>query len=268
MNHWRRLVIWDFPWPPSLLPTFTLGLPPCLSLRSTAPGRLSFPQDGITLSQPGGSSWCGFREPGARWACGRCVGMLQCPGIHDCPSCFLEPSMASVISICRCQLAYTEDVSAWQQLRHWLVPGLLRLPWDQSYEPQEWRIEPQGIPGSLTRGKASRPGSAPEQKWGHLEPVKVRPTAKEFQWVIACVLRCVQLFWDAMDCSRQAPLCMGFSRQESWSALSCPPPVDAANPGIKPESPALQVDALPLSHHNIRSRASIKKPINREMKGN
>ena len=100
------------PPPPSLLPTFTLGLPPCLSLRSTAPGRLSFPRDGITFSQPGGSSWCGFREPGARWACGRCVGMLQCPGIHDCPSCFLEPSMASVISICRCQLAYTEDVSA------------------------------------------------------------------------------------------------------------------------------------------------------------
>ena len=49
----------------------------------------------------------------------------------------------------------------------------------------------------------------------------------------------------------QAPLPMGFSRQEYWSGLPCPPPEDRPNPGIKPESspsPALQVDSLPLSH--------------------
>ena len=27
-----------------------------------------------------------------------------------------------------------------------------------------------------------------------------------------------------MDCSCQAPLSIGFSRQESWSGLPCPPP--------------------------------------------
>ena len=43
----------------------------------------------------------------------------------------------------------------------------------------------------------------------------------------------------------QAPLSMGFSRQEYWSGLSCPPPGDLPNPGIKPRSPALQVDSLP-----------------------
>ena len=32
----------------------------------------------------------------------------------------------------------------------------------------------------------------------------------------------------------------GFSRQEYWSALPCPPPGDVPNPGIKPRSPALQ----------------------------
>ena len=31
-----------------------------------------------------------------------------------------------------------------------------------------------------------------------------------------------------------APLSMGFSRQEYWSGLLCPPPVDLPNPGIKP----------------------------------
>ena len=37
----------------------------------------------------------------------------------------------------------------------------------------------------------------------------------------------------------QAPLSMGFFRQEYWSGLSCPPPEDLPVPGIKPESPAL-----------------------------
>ena len=41
---------------------------------------------------------------------------------------------------------------------------------------------------------------------------------------------------DPMNCSRQAPLLMGFSRQEYWSGLPCPPPGDLPNPGIEPAS--------------------------------
>ena len=37
----------------------------------------------------------------------------------------------------------------------------------------------------------------------------------------------------------------GFSRQEYWSRLPCPPPEDLPNPGTEPRSPALQVDSLP-----------------------
>ena len=48
--------------------------------------------------------------------------------------------------------------------------------------------------------------------------------------------------------AHQAPLSMGFSRQEYWSGLPCPPPGDFPDPGIKPRSPALQADSLPLSH--------------------
>ena len=41
-------------------------------------------------------------------------------------------------------------------------------------------------------------------------------------------------------------LCLwGFSRQEYWSGFPCPSPGDLPNPGIKPRSPALQVDSLP-----------------------
>ena len=36
----------------------------------------------------------------------------------------------------------------------------------------------------------------------------------------------------------------GFSRQEHWSGLPCPPPGDLPNPGIKPGSPALPADSL------------------------
>jgi len=37
---------------------------------------------------------------------------------------------------------------------------------------------------------------------------------------------------------------MGFSRQEYWSGLPFPSPGGLSNPGIKPESPALQADSL------------------------
>ena len=43
----------------------------------------------------------------------------------------------------------------------------------------------------------------------------------------------------------QAALSMGFSRQEDWSGLPCPPPGDLPNPGIKHSSPKLQVYSLP-----------------------
>ena len=43
----------------------------------------------------------------------------------------------------------------------------------------------------------------------------------------------------------QAPLSIGFSRQEYWSGLPCPSPEDLPSPGIKPRSFTLQADSLP-----------------------
>ena len=42
----------------------------------------------------------------------------------------------------------------------------------------------------------------------------------------------------------QAPLSMGFSRQEYWSGLSFPFPGELSNPGIEAGSPALKVNSL------------------------
>ena len=48
-----------------------------------------------------------------------------------------------------------------------------------------------------------------------------------------------------MDCNPPGSSVHGFSRQEYWSGLPCPPPEDLPHPGIKPASPILQADSLP-----------------------
>ena len=58
-------------------------------------------------------------------------------------------------------------------------------------------------------------------------------------------LSCVQLFEIPWAVARQAPLCMGFSRQEYWSGLPYPSPGNLPNPRIKTRSPALQAGSLP-----------------------
>ena len=50
--------------------------------------------------------------------------------------------------------------------------------------------------------------------------------------------------------AHQAPLFMGFPRQEYWSGLLFLSPGDHLNPGIKPKSPAWQVDSLSESFGN------------------
>ena len=39
--------------------------------------------------------------------------------------------------------------------------------------------------------------------------------------------------------AHQAPLSSGFSRQEYWSGLPCPPPGDLLDPGMEPACPSL-----------------------------
>ena len=63
---------------------------------------------------------------------------------------------------------------------------------------------------------------------------------------------------DPMTVARQAPPSMGFSRQEYWSGLSCPPPGDLPDPGIEPASPvspAWQADLYPPSYWGSHSKS-------------
>ena len=54
----------------------------------------------------------------------------------------------------------------------------------------------------------------------------------------------VRLFETPWIVAHQASPSMGSSRQEYWSGLPFPSPGDLPDPGIKPESPALEADAL------------------------
>ena len=58
----------------------------------------------------------------------------------------------------------------------------------------------------------------------------------------------VLLFATPWTVAYQASLSMGFSRQEYWTGLPFPSPGDLPDPGIEPESPALQQMLYSLSH--------------------
>ena len=67
--------------------------------------------------------------------------------------------------------------------------------------------------------------------------------------VLSCFSR-VWLFATPWTVACQAPLSMGFSRQEYWSGVPCPSPGDLPNPRTESMFPvvsALQVGSLPLS---------------------
>ena len=65
----------------------------------------------------------------------------------------------------------------------------------------------------------------------------------------------VQLYGTPWTVVYQAPRSMDFSRQEYWRGLPFPSPGDLPNPGIKPRSPALQVDSLQMGYQGSPHKA-------------
>ena len=80
-----------------------------------------------------------------------------------------------------------------------------------------------------------------------------------------CILSCVWLSVTPWTVAHQAPLLMGFPRQEYWCGLPCPPPEGLPDPGTELASlafPALQMDSLPLSHWGCLTPASkFRRPV-------
>ena len=89
-----------------------------------------------------------------------------------------------------------------------------------------------------------------EGRWGCLKDwlwvdmCVVLATVPWVVWVLflACMLSCSVVsdsLWPHGLLAHQAPLSMGFSRQEYWSGLPFPSPGDLPDPEINPTSPAL-----------------------------
>ena len=78
---------------------------------------------------------------------------------------------------------------------------------------------------------------------------------------------CVRLFATLQTVACQAPLSMGFFRQEHWSGFPCPPPGNLPKPGTELASPALHVDSSPLSHWRSHSRSTTRHACQQAPKG-
>ena len=85
---------------------------------------------------------------------------------------------------------------------------------------------------------------AHEQIWTDNKKIKKNRWINSLNVNVSCSVVCVWLFVTPLTVTHQAPLSMGFPRQEYWSWLPFPSPGNLPDPGIEPRSPTLQADSL------------------------
>ena len=78
----------------------------------------------------------------------------------------------------------------------------------------------------------------------HVHMKRRRNTSLDITESESEVTQSCPLFATLWTVGHQAPVSMGFPRQEYWSGLLFPSPGDLPDPGIEPGSPTLQADAL------------------------
>ena len=74
---------------------------------------------------------------------------------------------------------------------------------------------------------AAQPGTPFHSMW-----LDYRPGYQSL-WICVCVLSHLRLSATSITVAHQAPLSMGFPRQEYWSGLLFPSPADLPNPGME-----------------------------------
>ena len=124
-------------------------------------------------------------------------------------------------------LLWTQGHSGTHELRKKkAVPNQGMLPMVQSKKRLLWMLI--SFPASFRL--STFPGF---QYWNHCSLLFTAESVKVMTEFV-CMLSHVWLFATLWNVAHQALLCMGFSRQEHWGGLLCPPPGDLPNPGIKP----------------------------------
>ena len=147
--------------------------------------------------------------------------------------------------------------------------------------------EPEGLRGQartrvISWPYLSQPGSQGEgagrqiewwqERWGVLDEASVKCPWVPWSYCYLCF--CCMLSGSVVSDSvtpwtvaRQAPLSMGFSRQEYWSGLLFPFPGDLPDPGTEPGSAALQANSTDWamrdchSNHYVVSNKEIPGPL-------
>ena len=107
--------------------------------------------------------------------------------------------------------------------------------WDPR-EASKWLKSPSKIASVSEGTEAAKMLPCTERIW---ETWANRSFVTNLRYDTAVVLSClshVRLFSTLWTVACQAPLSMGFSRQEYWSELPCPPPGDLPDPWIEPKS--------------------------------
>ena len=124
---------------------------------------------------------------------------------------------------------HTYSVSTWD---HFLIPSCLSINSQWAHQGEEELFPPQTPNVVLIKS----------------DPLSDLDFSIYCPIVCALSLSLVWLFSILCNVAWQAPLSLGFSRQEYWSKLSFPPRGDLPDLGIEPTIPALAADSLLLSH--------------------
>ena len=127
----------------------------------------------------------------------------------------------------------------WHFMTPWTVAH--QAPLSMGFPGQDyWSGLPFPSPGDLPNPRI-KPVSLHWQNYS----LPLSPLGSRRYWladVCVCMLHICMLLqpcptlWDPVTVAHQAPLSMGFSRQEYWSGLPCPPPGDLPDPGAEPTS--------------------------------
>ena len=105
-------------------------------------------------------------------------------------------------------------------------PWAEKIPWRR-----EWQPTPVVLPGKF-HGESSLAGYNP---WDHKElDTNEWLSTHTLLKTLPCVLSHVQLLATLWTVAHQAPLSMGFYRQEHWNGFPCPPPGDLPDSEMKP----------------------------------
>ena len=128
------------------------------------------------------------------------------------------------------------------------VPGILQaraLEWVAISFSNAWKwkvrvkslshVRPAATPWTAAYQAPPSMGFSRQEYWSGV-PLPVLSYCPLFPLLLCCAksLQLCLTLCDPMDCSPPSSSVHGFSRQEYWNRLPCPPPGDLPDPGIKP----------------------------------